>query len=845
MPTAVKTGDACVSILEGALFTKKEADAFRKRMDQWTPAEKAAKQDWINQEIQAHIADGIDAKVKQVQDMVNVKNLVQQMTTDPFSGKTLTAVGDVMKNRLDMLVGRNSVDTRRRALKSHLKGQIDEFERIFDTQSNQRFKSLRDIKKGSAEEKELYKRVHDYTEKLDPDTLTPGKVAQLTKGADDIQKLALSLVAYNEYSRKTLAKYGMSVKFNKNYVMKRRYDWDAVKTMNPKEFGEFMADQLDLEATFGKGTTREQAIEYLGTGKDSFYSDIATDAAEYQSPTANREITSDRANSKSRKFTYKNSDAAYNAFNKLSLGGMREQFERNASSMATSAISVSEFGYNPKQVLAEVERELASMYKGQKKGVVDSWLGERIRQAEADLTGTQSITSGAPTNFANAVRFMMAFSKLGNAVTGTILDVVDNNRQVFYVNGNMFGGFGEFGVAMTKATVGMNQSERMAMAQQLGISLNHFSVAESMRLADGSVGHNGGRLTQWISEHGDTAMNIATMLPAQTSRSKVASGMVGAQTFAKLMDKYASGTKLNKFELDTLLEYGFNENELKTLTSGMIERSNNWVSTPIYSSQGIRNSLLNGVDEKHIGKVASMLGVKPEQAGRAVLELATKYDSFLNDFVVRGTPTPELATKTAMFKGTNSELIRTGIALGTQFMDTPIAQLGHAAELHRKLSRINDTKLGYLKDAVPHLATYLAVALPAYFAADYAMSIVTNRESLVDKMRNGDGDTRKKVWMQALGRSGVVPFLFEVADSQWGGGYNKTALDTFGSPAMSTLEDTLRLAKSNDSGGLSMKDYLLRQGPTNSIPLRALNNWSDFAIGNKLWETRDVTRFSR
>lgn len=830
--------DKCLTILDGGLLTRKEADEFRARMKKWTPEELASKREWLERDLISQIENGIDAKYKQVKDLVNVKQLVQQMTTDPFSGKTFTKLSDVIKNRLEGLVGRNSVDTRSRALRSHLKGYIDETERMFDCQSNKSIKSIRDIKKGSPEEAELFKRVHDYTESIDPDTLTPEKVRGMIKDADDIQKLALSLVTYNEYARKTMGKYGVSVKFNKNYVMKRRYDWDAIKGMGDQGFADFMVDRLNLKESFGSDN-RDNAIESL----KKIYDDFSKDAGENASVTSNREFNIDRSNSLARKFVYNDSNASYEAFNTLSLGGMREQFERNASSMAATAISVSEFGYNPAQVLKDLETELASIYKDQKPGIVDSWRGERIKAAEMELSGRQHLVQGSITNFANNTRFMMAFAKLGNAVTGTVLDVVDNGRQVFYVNGNVFGGFADFGSAMTKATFGMSPAERVEFAQQLGISLNHLSVADSLRLSDGSVGVNGGRLTQLIQEHGTKAMNYATLLPAQTSRSKVASGMVGAQTFAKLMDKFGSGAELNKFELDTIAEYGFNKNELKALTSGMIERSANWVSTPIYTANGIRNSLLKGADEGHIRNVAQLLGVKPENAGRAVLELATKYESFLNDFVVRGTPTPELATKTALFKNVNNEVLRASIGMLTQFLDTPIAQLGHMGELYSKLERINDSKLGMVKDALPHAATYLSVALPAYFAADYAMSMATNRESMVDKIRNGDQDTRKKVFMNAIGRSGLVPFLFEVVDAQWGGGYNKTALDTFGSPALSTARDILRLGQTEEQGGLSMKEFALRQGPTNSLPLRALNQWSDTAFGEKIWETKQQTFF--
>ena len=838
----VNKADACALILEGGIMSRKEVEKFQKDMAKWTPEQMESNLEQIQRRLDQDIEQGIDKKLQQVRDLVNVEELVSKMTKDPFTGETLKSLSDVIRNRLEGLVGRNSVDTRNRALKSNLKAYIDETERIFDCASNKTYKSLREIPAGSDAERELYKRVESYETSIDPDSLTPEKVRNLIQGQDDIGKLALSMVTYNEYVRKTMGKYGVSVKFNKNYVMKRRYDWAAAEKMGPEKFGQFLSEKLDLERTFGKGTTPAKAQLMLR----DMWEQMRITNSDQISVTADKSFRPDRANSLERSFVYKDPDSSYDAFNQLSLGGMREQFERNATSNAITATSISEFGYDSAKVLANVDARLSQMYKD-KPGIMDAWRGERIKQAEIELTGRTSQVQGEITNFASNTRFLMAFAKLGNAVTGTILDVVDNGRQAFYVNGDVFGGFGDFGAAMTKVTFGMSKEERLEVASQLGIALNHISTAEAMRLSDGSVGVGGGRLTQWIAEHGNKAMNIATLLPAQTSRSKVATGLVGAQQFTKLMDAYTSGN-MNKFQLDTLKEYGFNKNELAALTSNMIERTENWTSAPIFTANGIRNSLLKGADEAHVNKVAQLLGVKPEAAGRAVLDLATKYESFLNDFVVRGTPTPELATKTAMFKGVNSEILRAGINLGTQFLDTPIAQLGHVKELYDKLHRVNGSHLGAIQNALPHAATYLSVALPAYFAADYAMSLVVNRESLVDKLRNGDASMRRRVLMNAMGRSGLMPFLFEVGEAQFGGSggpYSKTALDTFGSPALSTAKDILRFAQPEDAGGIGLKEFALRQGPTNSLPLRALNNWSDAAIGEKLWQTKENTRFNQ
>lgn len=824
------TVDVCAVKLEKSFLDEKDVREIEKVLHKKSPEEMKEILALVKENLRRQVEDGIDFKFRQMADKVQEEKLFRQLTTDPISKEAIKTYSEAVKRRLNHLVGRNSVDTRARSLRNHFRTKIDEFEAMFRTYENQNFKSLRDIKSGSPEERELYKRVYQHYEAIDPDKLTPQAIEGMLKGKDEIDRLALSLVTYNEYARKTLGKYGVSVKFNNQYVMKRRYDWAALEKMGPEKFAEFMYDKLDIEKTFGEKVTREQALLKLR----DIHSEFEKNALERTSVLSSKEFNGSRANSIARKFFYKNADTAYDAFKELSVGGMREQFEKNAMNMANTAIKVSEFGYDAAKVMDNVSKRLHDHYRTKPKAI-DQWREARIKQAELELTGQQNHVQGAMTNFANNTRFLMAFGKLGNAVTTAVLDVLDTGRQVFYVNGNLFGGFAEYASAMTKVTAGMNREQRMELANQLGIIYSHMSNAEGMRLANGDLAVNGGRLTQIINEHGGKAMNYATWLPTQTGLSKLSSGLVGAQNFSRLVDKVASGGKLNKFEIDTLKEYGFSKQEMALLGSKLVERTQNWSSTAIFTGSGIRNSLLSLSPER----VAKELGVDPHVAGQAVLDLATKYESFVNDFVARGTPTPELATKTLMMKGVDNEVVRAAINLGTQFMDTPLAQFENMMELKDKLVRINaGDRLGLTRDVIGHSIAYIPFGVGAYFAADIAMAAITQRETLIDKYRNGDAETRKRVMLNALGRTSYIPFLFEMLESQTGGGYNKTALDSFGSPALSTGRDILRLMQPQGSGGIGLKDFARRTLPSNAIPVRAMNNYYGRLTGEKAFDDR-------
>jgi hypothetical protein len=335
-------------------------------------------------------------------------------------------------------------------------------------------------------------------------------------------------------------------------------------------------------------------------------------------------------------------------------------------------------------------------------------------------------------------------------------------------------------------------------------------------------------------------MKYSTFLPQQTAYSNIASGLTGGRQFAKLV-KTAKEGKLNKFQLDFVKEYGFTDAEIKALGAGFFEDTPNWSDTAIFTGTGIRNALTS----KDPKAVAQALGVDPMKAGEAVLGLATKVESVINDWASRGTPKPELATKTLMGKNIESEGARVAIGFATQFLDTPIAQGLYVAELAQKLTRINDGNYASsIRDSAIPSAAYLTTGVSLYMAADSLMAVLTNRPSLIQRYNNGDDSDKRSIMLNAVGRTGYVPFLFEMIETQTSGDYNKTALDTFGSPALSTLRDTLRVAQGLDGkGGITGSEFLRRQLPTNSIPLRAMNNWAGQAMGSKIWDDKQGTFF--
>lgn len=162
-----------------------------------------------------------------------------------------------------------------------------------------------------------------------------------------------------------------------------------------------------------------------------------------------------------------------------------------------------------------------------------------------------------------------------------------------------------------------------------------------------------------------------------------------------------------------------------------------------------------------------------------------------------------------------------------------MAQLQNFSELIDKVIRVNTqngnfNRTGFSADMMQHLGAYLMMGVPMFLAADAAMSIATQRESVFDKFRNADDKGQMAIMAQVIGRTSAVPFVVEVLENQFLSEYNKTAADTFsGSPALSYLNDSLKLAQALPTGD-SEKIWkrTKRLLPSNALPVRAITNWS-------------------
>lgn len=831
------TNKDCGIHLAEAIADRAELDAQIKRLKDElkdAPADKQSRiKELIRDTAEMHAQQSIKGTYNRLMDAVTTQQKVRRYTHDPISGKPYANRSDMILGRLNSLVGRDGVDTKLRSVKNSIIANHAQMEKLFGCYDNKTFKSMGDIFDGSVAEKELYIRVRDLEEEISPSSLTPERVVSLIKkyGQDDIGRLALAFQANNGFTRSVMAKNGIDVKYAKNYVMKRRYDFDRVAKLSPEEFSNFLIDKLDLEKTFGS-SDREYASRQLAKVHKEM---LENDPSKVSMSTAD-EFTSTGNTSVSRKFKFIDGQAEYEVFRELSTGGMVDQFLRNTRSSAATAVRVSEFGFNPKVVMENVEKELDKLMPAStstKAQMLDSWRMNQIKRAQKELMGYNNVAKTGWTTFANTVRFTMAFGKLGNAIPTTMLDVLDNNRQVFFMNGEFFGGLLEYGANMKKVIVDMNKQQRIEFASSMGQMQSYVVNGEAMRMGDMVSGKGG--IGNFLNKYGSKLMNWATLLPTQTSMSQVASMFTAGNKFGEMLAEFSMGNS-SAYAKDFFSQYGFSSKELTLLSK--IKKTETW-GRPILTVSDVAQLFYEGPQ-----KISAMLGVDEKSAGDALNNLIDKYARVIDDYTVRGTPTPELSARTVMMRNTDDEVLRAAISLGTQFMDTPIAQFQNGKELLEKLNRVHAGDTMALTRAIAgHGAVYLTAGISTYLATDMLFSMVMGKESRVDKFVKGDKAERMTILAQAAGRTSFVPFAAEVLADQFSGRYNKTGLDAFGSPALSTGRDVLRVLQPNSMGGLPLEKFLYKQLPTNALPVQFIKNWSERA-GINTWEPTTKAPFS-
>ena len=804
------------------------------------------RQQFLKDEIALAMNDALkDAKMMIMDDHIATKT-IDDATKDT---KTYTAG---RKKLAERIYGRNSMDTQRRDYRNRHILKLDEYQAMFGVTED-----FRKIDGGSEKEKIVYNKVEQIKQKIDVRNLTPEKARQMMKElGEDItneDRIAYALAAYNEWARRFMLKHGVEVKYHDGYVTKRRYDPNIIEKMDKdlKDEGGwvgFMAKRLDVEKTFGRPMTEAKLTEELTKIKNKILEN-----AEKTRTVSDIGFDGKPKRKRKREFVFKDGDASYDVFNQTSTGSLADQIEQNAWSMANEAVKIHNLGYDHKTVMKKIDNQMVEYYNGLPEGergkeapqMWQNYRDARIKQAVADIAGDNTYATTGLTNFGTAVKTAVAVGKLGNTITVALLDPLDTGRQSFYVNGSFMGGFIEYHKNMisTMKQVGLwnlakgDFAKANELAQQFGVIANFISTDAGMRVSRGEMGTSTGMFGKALDKVGSGAMKIMTLLPQQTSLSKLSSAGVAATTFTdmlkkvKIKDGKIEKGSLNAFELDTLREYKISVKELEVLKDVPMYEA--WGGKQFVTPKGVRDYLLFGKEggdyAAHVKKMSDKLGIKPEDFNDYAEVIADKYSNFVNDFFSRGTPTPELSAKTALFKASGAEGLNVATSLMFQFMDTPVMQLHSTLEMVDKVKRLYGHEDQTVAQAakqiglpiLSQMGMHATVGAAMYLGYDMIWSALMGKESKAEKLYKGTPGDRLRIMTDVAGRTSVMPFMFEALNNATSPYYNSNALDTISSPSFSIMSDVADVI--NPNSNTTLEKFAKRQMP-NAWFVQAINN---------------------
>lgn len=840
--------EVCNVHLNGLDISEKEARELLAQSKAF--ADEKIKQQYLRDEI----VNALNEKSQIAKEIAYDNNLAEALTQEIVEGSE--SYVEFLKKKMDFLFGRNSVDTARKKYR-------DSFLRKLDTYTNRlgaKEISLSDVTAGSDLEKNIFKKVKTYAKKakgfsLDELNTTRSSEAFLKRivgdNPTDEDRLALAIVAYNEFSRQFVRKYGVSLNYYDGFVAKRTYSPAAIKKLGGvDEWAEYLYKRLDINKSFGVPLTKDQAIERLKrTGRQILENEF-DDTITLQTKTKGKR----KSTKQKREWVFKDDDVEYQAFRDLGARGLTEQLTSGAYALASDAVKTSRLGFDPKTV--DVKLNAAAKRKfgateTSKNRFMNSYREARIKQAMGDLTGETRYAPSSLSTFGTAIKLINNVGKLGNSITTAMLDPLDASRQVYFARGgtlkSYFTGMFEWHrnfilTAKNQGLVGFLKGDSRAareLEEHLGTLTNFISTASSMRMIRDGLDVGEGVVAKGMARHASTAMKLATFLPQQMTASMISTGLLATKTMTRIVDDFkAKGfDKLSAFEKDTLKQYKISPAELDVLAKVERYKADGWGGQEIISGKQIR-ALLDVEEkdfQKHLGELTEAFGFKDkvmkegeiitaqEQTMEAVIALSEKFDNFIADFVSKGTPSPELGAKTALFKATGNEYIDFALSIVTQFMDTPVHQLIAFGEVKDKLMRVHKgDKLKVGAELTGNVSTHIMMGTGLYLMHDALLSAALNKESRLEKLNKANDKETRQILFDVFGRTSAVPFLFEAMNNHAGDYYGQNVLDTFGGPGYDLIQDTLNVT----NGNTSLETFGKRHAP-NAWFIQGAKNWME------------------
>jgi len=604
-----------------------------------------------------------------------------------------------------------------------------------------------------------------------------------------------AIMKANDFIHALTVNAGVKIGYRKGYLLKQG-NYDPAKLISGN-FVDDMAEAIDLDSTFSKTKAEfyrnnpAELKKFLAEVQDEYVNPPVVDLSG-KGPTKNY-----KSKLKKRVIIFKDGESAWGIESKYGQEGLlAHKLETQIKSNSTFIANAQNLGVQPAVNMARILEYAVT-------GIEDKNVRDTIIR---DITGAFINVVSPPhsptthlTKFANTMRAMSAFTKLGSSVFTAGYDIIPSALQYSSKTGapiiesfaKSIGTFMTVGLKDLGSKVAGGDSLAKQVDDILGLAL-HVDPLINMGLSSNNaknyLGEKSNKFLRGFSKWTGT--------PLQTMYSKTTNAINHAVNFEKIV----AGER-NPYQVKNIIEkYGFSEKEL---------------------------ALMNGLERKKVDKYALIdpsdvlkLDMPPQEAQA----LYFKYSNYIDDVVHKGTPQPTAQTKRQLGMGYNKDqTTREIMKLVMQFKETAWKLVMANKEALEEINTVGGK--GRVATSAAELAVVSAIT---YMGIESARAVISGRPSPMEKLQDGQF---QKVAFDYINKAAFAPVFSDLLETGYSGrpgaaaeyvlGPNFAVAKDFGKIGATALDATVGDKEWSDVG-LDLAKFVKRNMlPSNWFPLKA------------------------
>jgi hypothetical protein len=654
-----------------------------------------------------------NSKVTFLNDVVKTTALKDRLNTKARKADGTWDVKKVKKELYNILEGDNSVDSTQRSLNNKTSTLLS---------NGLKENNVEKIALSGEIDKQTFVAMYEDGLGRTPNVTDPnvkGFMAAISKANDFIHAATVNA--------------GVKIGYRKGYILKQG-NYDPAK-INTPDFVTDMVNSIDLDASFSK--SRAEAFRKNPETLEKFFKEMQD---EYLNPPV-ADLSGKAPNKsykdklKKRTLIFKDGEGAWGIESKYGQEGLlahklESQIKSNSTFIANSQV----LGVQPAVNMARVLDYAVE-------GIADKNTRDIIIR---DIAGAFTNVVAPPhsptthlTKFANTMRAMSAFTKLGSSVFTAGYDIIPSALQYSSKTGapiiqsfaKSIETFVNVGLKDLSSKVVGGENLAKQVDDILGLSL-HVDPLINMGLSSNNAKNYLGEKTNKFLR----GFSKFTGTPLQTMYSKTTNAINHAVNFEKIV----AGER-NPYQVENIIKkYGFTEGELK---------------------------LMNGLERKKVDKYALIDPsdvFKLDMPAQDAQALFFKYSNYIDDVVHKGTPQPTAQTKRHLGMGYNKDQTTRDIAkLVMQFKETAWKLVMSNKEALEEINTVGGK--GRVATSAAEMAVVSAIT---YMGIETARASLFGRPSPMERLKDKD---YQKLAFDYINKAAFAPVFSDLLETGYSG----------------------------------------------------------------------------